>query len=333
MRQVSKSQNTRRHPGLNRLTDSPPAFPPLLGSPWITPCGLDSSSSLFRKTVPTALPVSSAAFLFLTFSTLLTKGHLLRRKLGNLSIRVHSLTSYKTGLKTPLAFHSCSLHSYLCKSICLFVPSSFCCCCFDVLMLTASDGLESAALFLPLPAPPVGAAALSFSAEAAAALGGRPRRLTGDASVPETGVTFWLASCWEAEKEKRHKTLHEAPGRNNVWHRCGLTFFTSSFLITGFSLFSCARLSDDSVAVLLLLQDTKQKPSVESNIFHNIAFVSLWYYLFLLTDEELSGEELVLVLLAVSEAVVVFVKILLPGTVRGLFTAANTGAVLGYMKD
>lgn len=55
-------------------------------------------------------------------------------------------------------------------------------------------------------------------------------------------------------------------------------------------------------------------------------------YLFLLTDEELSGEELVLVLLAVSEAVVVLVKILLPGTVRGLFTAPNTGAGLGYVK-
>lgn len=48
--------------------------------------------------------------------------------------------------------------------------------------------------------------------------------------------------------------------------------------------------------------------------------------------EELSGEELVLVLLVVSEAVVVLVKILLPGTVRGLFTAPNTGAILGYKK-
>lgn len=45
--------------------------------------------------------------------------------------------------------------------------------------------------------------------------------------------------------------------------------------------------------------------------------------------EELSGEELVLVLLTVSEAVVVLVKILLPGTVKGLFTAPNTGAGFG----
>lgn len=38
-----------------------------------------------------------------------------------------------------------------------------------------------------------------------------------------------------------------------------LTFFPSSFLITGFSLFSCARLSDGSVAALLLLQDNFKK--------------------------------------------------------------------------
>lgn len=44
---------------------------------------------------------------------------------------------------------------------------------------------------------------------------------------------------------------------------------------------------------------------------------------------ELSGEELVLALLTLSEAVVVLVKILLPGTVRGLFTAPNTGAGFG----
>lgn len=51
-------------------------------------------------------------------------------------------------------------------------------------------------------------------------------------------------------------------------------------------------------------------------------------YLFLLMAEE----ELVLVLLAVSDAVVVLVKILLPGTVRVLFTAPNTGAGLGCTK-
>lgn len=55
-------------------------------------------------------------------------------------------------------------------------------------------------------------------------------------------------------------------------------------------------------------------------------------YLFLLMVVELSGEELVLVLLAVSEAVVVLVKILLPGTVRGLFTAPSTGASLGCIE-
>lgn len=56
---------------------------------------------------------------------------------------------------------------------------------------------------------------------------------------------------------------------------------------------------------------------------------SVCVYLFLLMVEELSGDELLLVLLAVSEAVVVLVKILLPGTVRGLFTAPSTGAGLG----
>ena len=48
--------------------------------------------------------------------------------------------------------------------------------------------------------------------------------------------------------------------------------------------------------------------------------------------EELSGEELVLVLLAVSETGVALVKIRLPGTVRGLFTVANTGAGLGWIQ-
>lgn len=102
---------------------------------------------------------------------------------------------------------ACSLRSrfplqwfplYLCKSICLFVPSSFCCCCFDILMLMESaEGLDlgSAALFLPLPAPPVGVTGASFSttataAAAAAVLGGRPRRLTVDASVSASGVAF-----------------------------------------------------------------------------------------------------------------------------------------------
>lgn len=50
-------------------------------------------------------------------------------------------------------------------------------------------------------------------------------------------------------------------------------------------------------------------------------------YLFLLTVEELSGEELVLVLL-VSETTWVL-KIFLPGTVRVLLTVTNTGACLG----
>ena len=84
--------------------------------------------------------------------------------------------------------------THLCKSICLFDPSSFCC-CLDILLFTDSaEGLESAALFLPLPAPPPGGAAatsLSVAARAAVAvLGGRPRRLTGDASVSVLGVVF-----------------------------------------------------------------------------------------------------------------------------------------------
>lgn len=55
-------------------------------------------------------------------------------------------------------------------------------------------------------------------------------------------------------------------------------------------------------------------------------------YLFLLLVEELSGEELLLALLTVSEVVVVFKKTLFPGTVRGLFTAANTGAGFGWTE-
>lgn len=44
---------------------------------------------------------------------------------------------------------------------------------------------------------------------------------------------------------------------------------------------------------------------------------------------EARGDELLLVLVVVSATVVVFVKILRPGTVRGLFTAPKTGAGLG----
>lgn len=60
---------------------------------------------------------------------------------------------------------------------------------------------------------------------------------------------------------------------------------------------------------------------------------TLCVYLFLLVVEEFNGEELVLVLLVVSEAEVVLVKILLPGTVRVLFTAAKTGAGLGCYSE
>lgn len=97
-----------------------------------------------------------------------------------------------------MSFPDCSTH--LCKSICLFDPSSFC--CFDILLFTESaDELVSAALFLPLPAPPpAGAAAPSLSDAAGAAaadFGGRPRRLTGDASVSAFGGAFWLGSTWQ----------------------------------------------------------------------------------------------------------------------------------------
>lgn len=62
------------------------------------------------------------------------------------------------------------------------------------MLIGSVDGLElgSAALFLPLPVP-AGAAAPSLSAPAGAAgadLGGRPRRLTGDAPVSASGVLF-----------------------------------------------------------------------------------------------------------------------------------------------
>lgn len=64
----------------------------------------------------------------------------------------------------------------------------------------------------------------------------------------------------------------------------------------------------------------------------NPASVSDRLYLFLLLVVELSGDELLLALLTVSEAVVVFRKTLFPGTVRGLFTAANTGAGFGWTE-
>lgn len=48
--------------------------------------------------------------------------------------------------------------------------------------------------------------------------------------------------------------------------------------------------------------------------------------------EELSGLEFVLVLVTVFEEAVVLGKTLFPGTVIGLFTAANTGAGFGCVK-
>lgn len=84
---------------------------------------------------------------------------------------------------------------YLCKSICLFVPSSLF--CFDTLLLTESaDELESATLFLPRPAPPVGVPFSAVPEAAAADLGGRPRRLTGGVSISALGAAFWLGSTW-----------------------------------------------------------------------------------------------------------------------------------------
>lgn len=78
---------------------------------------------------------------------------------------------------------------YLCKSICLFDPSSFF--CFDTLLLTESaDELESSALFLPRPAPLVGVPFSVVPEAAAADLGGRPRRLTGGVSISALGAAF-----------------------------------------------------------------------------------------------------------------------------------------------
>lgn len=52
-----------------------------------------------------------------------------------------------------------------------------------------------------------------------------------------------------------------------------LTFLPSSFLMTGFSLFSCARLSDDSVAELLLLQDNVKNLLVKESRFLSVECV------------------------------------------------------------
>ena len=60
--------------------------------------------------------------------------------------------------------------------------------------------------------------------------------------------------------------------------------------------------------------------------------VCVCVYLFFLMVEELSGLEFVLVLVTVFDDAVVFGKTLFPGTVIGLFTAANTGAGFGCAK-
>lgn len=142
--------------------------------------------------------------------------------------------------------HHCTPTLYLCKSICRFDPSSFF--CFDTLLLTESaDELESAALFLPRPAPLVGVPFSAVPEAAAADLGGRPRRLTGGVSISAFGVVFWLGSTWARwESLTQNKWLQQCctcPDNN-------LTFFIS-FLMIGFSLFSCA---EDSVVSLLLGQ-------------------------------------------------------------------------------
>lgn len=115
-----------------------------------------------------------------------------------------------------------------------------------------------------------------------------------------------------------------------------LTFLASSFLMTGFSLFSCVRPSVDSVASLLWTRGAlSMLTPLETGITVGALVcvcVCACLYLFLLLVEELSGEELLLALLTVSEVVVVFRKTLFPGTVRGLFTAANTGAGFGWTE-
>lgn len=108
-----------------------------------------------------------------------------------------------------------------------------------------------------------------------------------------------------------------------------LTFLASSFLMTGFSLFSCVRPSVDSVASLLCTRGPLNILTPLETCITVGVLVCLCVYLFLLLVEELSGEELLLALLTASEVVVVFRKTLFPGTVRGLFTAANTGAGFG----
>lgn len=105
---------------------------------------------------------------------------------------------------------------------------------------------------------------------------------------------------------------------------CNNFTFLTSFLMIGFSLFSCA---DDSVVSLLLEQRKCQ--------FHRTLVpvvcvcVCVLTYMFFLMVEEL---EFVLVFVTVLEDAGVLGKTLFPGTVIGLFTAANTGAGFGCAK-
>lgn len=89
---------------------------------------------------------------------------------------------------------------YLCRSICLCGPASFC--CFGVLLLIGSaEAVEAGssagvARFRPRPAPPPLVAPVSLSGVATPAgfLGGRPRRgLLGGGCDP-AGLTDWLFS-------------------------------------------------------------------------------------------------------------------------------------------
>lgn len=125
-------------------------------------------------------------------------------KIKKKDVRIRRLLKQPTlALKLALAVSNSNVCSattlliflYLCKSICLFDPSSFF--CFDTLLLTASaDELESAARFLPRPAPLVGVPFSAVPEAAAADLGGRPRRLTGAVSISALGAAFWLGSTW-----------------------------------------------------------------------------------------------------------------------------------------